>query len=174
MTEEWREIPGCPGYQASSFGQVRSLDRVVTRKDGRQAFNTGRVLKLSQTIRNGRAYLQVKVTPLGAVKVQHLVAEAFIGPRNGRCVLHKDDNPKNNQISNLYYGDHSDNTNDMVRNGNHNQARKTHCKNGHEFSPENTRVIISGDQIRRRCIQCDRAKQTKYNHKRRGNVTLQN
>jgi hypothetical protein len=32
-------------------------------------------------------------------------------------------------------------------------ARKTHCKHGHEFSPENTRITAVGS---RECIQCDR------------------
>lgn len=33
-------------------------------------------------------------------------------------------------------------------------ARKTHCLNGHEFSPENTRINNRGDRV---CIACARA-----------------
>lgn len=153
MSEEtWRDIPSCPSYQASSFGRIRSLDRMVSRRDGRQRFSRGRVLKMSDTNRNGRIYWQVKVTPLGPVKVQRLVIEAFQGPRPaGMVVCHKDDDPKNNRAENLYYGTRSDNTYDMVRNGNHNHARKTHCAKGHEFT-----WVIEDGRLRRRCRTCDR------------------
>jgi hypothetical protein len=35
-------------------------------------------------------------------------------------------------------------------------ARKTHCKNGHEFSPENTRIETSKGKSQRRCLVCRR------------------
>lgn len=42
-------------------------------------------------------------------------------------------------------------------------ARKTHCKNGHEFTPENTIVRPSG----RRCRTCDRAWRARRRSERR-------
>ena len=34
-------------------------------------------------------------------------------------------------------------------------ARRSHCKNGHEFTPENTKIQTSPDgSIRRRCLIC--------------------
>lgn len=42
-------------------------------------------------------------------------------------------------------------------------ARKTHCKNGHEFTPENTETRYGG----RRCITCRRARDLAYYYARK-------
>ena len=41
-------------------------------------------------------------------------------------------------------------------------ARKTHCKRGHAFTPENTR-IYNGDRLCRACsrLQCQKSRQAK-------------
>lgn len=39
-------------------------------------------------------------------------------------------------------------------------ARKTHCKNGHEFTPENTYLGLERGRERRRCRTCDRRRNT--------------
>jgi HNH endonuclease len=37
-------------------------------------------------------------------------------------------------------------------------ARKTHCPQGHEYTPENTRIHTSGGRL---CVTCDRARKRK-------------
>ena len=46
-------------------------------------------------------------------------------------------------------------------------ARKTHCKHGHEFTPENTYVLPSTGE--RRCRECHRRWTSKANAKRQSN-----
>lgn len=46
-------------------------------------------------------------------------------------------------------------------------AVKTHCKRGHEFTPENTRRDRRGS---RHCITCARARCRKYYHSHKGNA----
>lgn len=47
-----------------------------------------------------------------------LILTLFIGPRpTGMLGLHKDDDPMNNWLDNLYWGIQQENSNDMVRNG---------------------------------------------------------
>jgi len=86
------------------------------------------------------------------VYVHRLVAEAFIpNPEGLPFVRHLDDNPANNAASNLAWGTRSDNGVDAVRNGINPNRNKTHCKNGHEFTPENTRVSAQGWRYCKAC-----------------------
>lgn len=48
-----------------------------------------------------------------------------------------------------------------VGSGSYIAARKAHCKNGHEFTPENTRYTNLGKRV---CIQCNRAWHNKKHH----------
>ena len=38
----------------------------------------------------------------------------------------------------------------------------THCKNGHELSGDNLRLIQEGKYMKRRCVECGRLRQQKY------------
>lgn len=38
----------------------------------------------------------------------------------------------------------------------------THCKNGHELTPENTRIVVEGKYEKRRCKKCVVIRQRKY------------
>ena len=74
-----------------------------------------------------------------------MVARAFIGPRpEGQGVRHLDDNKRNNALTNLVYGTGVENQADSIRNGTNACIRKTHCKYGHEYTPENTFWIKNG------------------------------
>lgn len=51
--ERWRDVVGYGGwYQVSDTGRVRSLDRVVTRRDGLVRFVQASCLRLSPTAAN--------------------------------------------------------------------------------------------------------------------------
>lgn len=153
--EEWRDVPGYEGaYQVSDLGRVRSLDRVTP--DGRNL--KGRVLK-QQPGSNG--YLKVELSQLGEVRTYYIhtgVAAAFIGPRPlGLQVCHNDEVGTHNQLRNLRYDTRSENAKDIVRSGRHHEARKTHCRHGHEFTEKNTRIDSRPDgRTYRRCRQCER------------------
>lgn len=96
--EEWRAIPGQPGYEAGAGGKIRSLDRIViseSNKNGRAI--KGRVLKRS--FRCG--YPSVTISGK-SFHVHRLVALAFFGEiPEGMEVNHKDGVKRNNNVSNL-------------------------------------------------------------------------
>lgn len=156
LTEEvWREAPRFEGlYLVSNFGRVRSVERTVIRSNGRPHKVVSKFRK-PQVTRSG--HLKIMLTRDGKQRgefVHVLVLEAFVEPRpEGKIARHLDGDPSNNQVSNLAWGSHSENGHDAVRHGTHVQSSKTHCPQGHEYTPENTYRKPSGG---RRCRTCHR------------------
>ena len=56
----------------------------------------------------------------------------------GICVCHHCDTPACLNPHHLFLGTRSDNVQDMIRKGRGNYSRRTHCPQGHEYTPENT------------------------------------
>lgn len=156
--EMWLPVSGFPGYEVSDHGRVRSLDRVVPHPTGGKLTLRGRVFSpkrrsgshLSVTLRrNGKGYDR---------QVHRLVARAFIGPiPDGAHVLHWNDDPADNRVSNLRFGNDSDNAFDKVRNGRHHLAVRTHCPWGHEYKPGNLCPSVLRTNGRS-CLACSRAR----------------
>ena len=103
MPEEWREIPGWPGYEASSLGQIRS-------KGG-----------IKSTFKDYKGYLRVKLwghSKAKNMRVSGLVALAFIGPvPAGQVVRHRNGVNDDNRADNLLYGTRSENEQDKLLHG---------------------------------------------------------
>lgn len=101
----WKNIEGLPGYQVSNDGQVRSIDRVITDKNGVKYRREG---KLLSQFKNTKGYLNVQI--ISAKNVHRLVAETFIpNPDNLPQVNHKDCNKDNNHVDNLEWVSGRDN-----------------------------------------------------------------
>lgn len=106
MEEVWKDVSEYPysqNYQVSNIGRVRSKDHLVKyNKSGSYTFLRGRILK---QIISTHGYYHVVLSYKGKTKqfsVHRLVAGAFIENKNNyRFVNHKDENKKNNNVSNL-------------------------------------------------------------------------
>jgi hypothetical protein len=112
--EEWHNIPGYEGYQASSEGRIRSLDREIemrSRWGGLCIYpKKGKILKPYANQVSKYLY----VTPgaaYGPVVVHGLVALAFHGARPfpNWDIMHLDEDKLNNRPRNLKYGTKSEN-----------------------------------------------------------------
>ncbi|MDT8853028.1 NUMOD4 motif-containing HNH endonuclease [Pantoea dispersa] len=102
-SEKWSPVCGFEGlYMVSSFGRIKSLNRVVTQGKKCTYLKTGRILK---QIKNDLGYYFVNLFGDGfkkTVKVHRLVALSFsTGAHPDLVVDHKDGNPRNNHFSNL-------------------------------------------------------------------------
>lgn len=120
MTEIWKEIPGFPKYEASNFGQIRSLP-------GKHKYDRKTICILSPT---SNQFGHLKVNVAGKWKYIHdLVASTFICPRPlGWEVNHIDANPQNNNLENLEWVSHWMNVRHAVSLGNRNALTKEEIK----------------------------------------------
>lgn len=153
--EQWRPIPEHEGYEASSTGRIRSLDRDVVKRDGSVAWHRGRVLV--QAIPDDGHNRPVVNIRGKTRRVSHLVAAAFHGPRpDGTLVRHWNDTPTDNRPENLLYGTKSDNSDDAVRNGVHQMTMRKRCPLDHPLDGDNLRPDVAKDG-HRGCLACARA-----------------
>lgn len=137
----WAVVTRDERYEVSTQGLIRNR-------------KTGHVLK--PWPRPPRGYPTVRFGHRGKSHSVHtLMLEAFAGPCPlGQEALHENDNPADNRWpENLRWGTRSENKLDSVKNGIHPNARKTHCKRNHEFTPENTRITSAGGRQCRQCVR---------------------
>lgn len=156
MGEEWQPIPSEPGFEASTLGRIRSVDRVIQLRNGGTQRHRGYLRKLFLRSQDGR--IQVMVNR-HVRKVHHLVLEAFAGPRPlGMVACHKNDIPSDNRPDNLYWGTASDNQRDSVRNGTHVYAKRIHCPRSHVLEQPNLVPSKWERAGERTCLACNRAR----------------
>lgn len=103
--EEWKNIKDNDGYQISSKGRVKSVERTIIRSNGRPCHVKEKILP---TFIDNKGY--ERCGRIG--KIHRLVAEAFVdNPNNYSVIHHKDHNQRNNHPSNLEWIDEKAHTN---------------------------------------------------------------
>lgn len=149
LDEEWRDIPTHPGYQASSLGRIRSIDRVEVNAAGVSSRLKGRILK-PQYDKLGRP--RVSTSTRRTCTVHSLVAEAFLGIRpTGLDVNHIDANPSNPAASNLEYITHAENIGHSIALGRRHCTRGEgggNCKTSEEAIVRALKMYSSGSTAR--------------------------
>ena len=98
-----KKISSHPAYTISHTGEI-------TNPNG----------KILRSRLNNKGYPMITLTIGGKEHslVSRLVAKTFLtNPEEKRCVCHKDNNPLNNDVRNLYWGTHKENTQQALKEG---------------------------------------------------------
>lgn len=97
---EWTDVPGWPGAKCSRAGEILGPSGVV--------------LKHYIDPHTGHRHVLIRKRKL---RVHHAVLLTYVGQRPlGHNGLHRDDDPANNNVENLYWGTPLDNARDRRRN----------------------------------------------------------
>lgn len=124
LDNDWRDIPNFPHYKINKSGQIKRIDAIIKDSNGLEFFRRGRILS-NRKHKNG--YIQVDMCENGIshTKFVHvLLATVFIpNPNNLPLVNHIDENPSNNDLSNLEWCNYSYNAKHSI-----NKIRKVHEK----------------------------------------------
>jgi len=114
--EKWALVNGSNGnYSISNMGRLRSNQRITIRKDGKRLPVKAKILKQAN---DSTGYKRCALSGVGTCKVHRLVALAFVpNPNNYPEVNHKDGNKANNNINNLEWVTHQQNTQHAHKNG---------------------------------------------------------
>jgi len=117
--EIWKDVVGFEGaYQVSSFGRVKSLDRIVKRPPKGDLPLKGKYIKPLMEKKGYFAVGLINHSIKHQRKIHRLVATMFIdNPMNYPQVNHKDGNKTNNNIDNLEWCNNSMNIQHAYDNG---------------------------------------------------------
>lgn len=150
MTEIWKDIPECEGYQVSNFGRIRSVDRIVyaVNRWGVVAPRRykGRIISIHAYPNGYKSFVyRTADRTLNNILVHRLVAKAFVpGYFDGAVVNHKDENKGNNRAENLEWV--TDHENRIYGTAQERQHRKL-CKPVEQMSMDG-KVIRTHPSIR--------------------------
>lgn len=140
LTEQWKPITLCNGYEVSSFGRVRSENKMLSPGVNSSGYQ---VVKLWNGSRENPTYNKMH-------SVHRLVATHYLpNPDNLPVVMHLDNDRTNNHMWNLRWGTHADNNRQCVSDGRH-IAWNTGTT--YAFLSPDDEVVVCETSVREFCV----------------------
>jgi hypothetical protein len=144
LTEYWVDIRGYEGYyQVSNYGNVRSLDRVITEQTGKTQTLKGRILKPHT---NSSGYYQINLNRKSirtTFAIHQLVAQAFLDNRSSKpLVNHINGIKTDNNVNNLEWATYSENLEHAYKN------RLRRAVKTNEVASKNYKRKLTEQQVR--------------------------
>lgn len=153
MKEIWKDIKGYEGmYQISSFGRVKSLERVVEYlyNGNKKTKRIKEQILKPQQIKKG--YLVVGLSKNNKhthALISRLVAEAFIpNPENKPQVDHINTDVTDNRVENLRWCTQQENTDNPISKAKHRDYYSKHVGNKHHCAKRYIQLTKEGELIR--------------------------
>ena len=170
LAERWAPIPGYEGhYEASDFGNIRSLDRRIPHRRNGTVRVHGRRMKQYSDPNDGRRYVRLTVeNDSHVMRVHRLVLMTFVGPcPEGMEGCHNNGDASDNRLENLRWDTPSENMYDKGRHGTDPQRNRTHCPRNHPLKAPNLVPCVAIDGYRN-CLACSRAQSNQKRAVERG------
>lgn len=120
MEEVWAQIKGFEGiYEVSTLGRIRSLDRPQRVRGNGISTQKGIILK--QWRQGSYMYCDLRKPGIRQkARVHVVVLETFVCPRpEGMIACHNNGDSTDNQLCNLRWGTHKENSKDKILHGTH-------------------------------------------------------
>lgn len=135
--EEWRDIEGFEGlYQVSNKGRVKALERLVENNGGMQRKHE-KILQGNYNGKNRGTVILCKDGKTYPMLPYRLVAKAFIpNPENKPEVDHLDTNFYNNNVENLAWVTHKENSNNELTRYHVSKSKMGHESWGRSWTEE--------------------------------------
>lgn len=133
------------GYIINELGECYGVPRVIVRKNGRKLTIKGR--KMTPTKPNKDGYIGYQLSKADgkkhAPRIHRLVWESFNGKvPEGYEVGHKDCNPANNRLDNLYLCTHPENCNHPITRKRRSEAMKGNTISKGLISPKRRKIVM--------------------------------
>lgn len=95
-------------YQVSNHGNIRSIERIINKRDGKSYRLKSKVIK---QVNNGTGYKQVSLgRKIKSITVHRLVGLVFLpNTEKKKTINHKDGNKHNNHVNNLEWSTYAEN-----------------------------------------------------------------
>jgi hypothetical protein len=160
MSEQWRAVTGYEGlYEVSDQGRVKSIGRYYSpgHPGSKPRWMPERIMRPALT---RQTYYTLQLSKDGTSKtfiLHRLVLREFVGecPDGMEC-CHNNGDSTDNRLVNLRWDTPAANIADQFTHRTQRNAFKTHCTNGHEFTPDNTYQLTQNGRPRRMCKACCR------------------